>query len=102
MVRTMKPGSIIIDLAAEQGGNCPLSKAGETIEVNGVKIVGAVNLAGRLAADASSLYARNLFNFISPLVDKATQALKIDWNDEIIKGTCLTRDGEVVHPALKA
>jgi NAD(P) transhydrogenase subunit alpha len=102
MVRTMKPGSIIIDLAAEQGGNCPLSKAGETIEVNGVKIVGAVNLAGRLAADASSLYARNLFNFISPLVDKATQVLKIDWNDEIIKGTCLSRDGEVIHPALKA
>ena len=102
MVRTMKPGSIIIDLAAEQGGNCPLSKAGETVEVNGVKIVGAVNLAGRLAADASSLYARNLFNFISPLVDKATQALKIDWNDEIIKGTCLSRDGEVIHPALKA
>jgi len=102
MVRTMKSGSIIIDLAAEQGGNCPLSKAGETIEVNGVKIVGAVNLAGRLAADASSLYARNLFNFISPLVDKATQALKIDWNDEIIKGTCLSRDGEVIHPALKA
>jgi NAD(P) transhydrogenase subunit alpha len=102
MVRTMKPGSIIIDLAAEQGGNCPLSKAGETIEVNGVKIVGAVNLAGRLAADASSLYSRNLFNFISPLVDKATQALKIDWNDEIIKGTCLSRDGEVIHPALKA
>jgi NAD(P) transhydrogenase subunit alpha len=102
MVRTMKPGSIIIDLAAEQGGNCPLSKAGETVEVNGVKIVGAVNLAGRLAADASSLYSRNLFNFISPLVDKATQALKIDWNDEIIKGTCLSRDGEVIHPALKA
>ena len=102
MVRTMKPGSIIIDLAAEQGGNCPLSKAGETVEVNGVKIVGAVNLAGRLAADASSLYARNLFNFISPLVDKATQALKVDWNDEIIKGTCLSRDGEVIHPALKA
>jgi len=102
MVRTMKPGSIIIDLAAEQGGNCPLSKAGETVEVNGVKIVGAVNLAGRLAADASSLYARNLFNFISPLVDKATQALKIDWNDDIIKGTCLSRDGEVIHPALKA
>lgn len=102
MVLTMKPGSIIIDLAAEQGGNCPLSKAGETVEVNGVKIVGAVNLAGRLAADASSLYSRNLLNFISPLVDKATQALKIDWNDEIIKGTCLSRDGEIIHPALKA
>ena len=101
MVRTMKPGSIIIDLAAEQGGNCLLSKAGETIEVNGVKIVGAVNLAGKLAADASALYARNLLNFLSPLVDKATKTLKIDWNDEIIKGTCLTREGEVIHPALK-
>lgn len=102
MVHSMKPGSIIIDLAAEQGGNCPLTKAGETIEVNGVKIVGAVNLAGRLAADASALYSRNLFNFLSPMIDKATKALKIDWNDEIIKGTCLTRDGEVIHPAVKA
>ncbi len=101
MVRTMKPGSIIIDLAAEQGGNCPLTKPGETIELNGVKIVGAVNLAGRLAADASALYSRNLFNFLSPLIDKTTKALKIDWADEIIKGTCLTRDGEVVHPAVK-
>ena len=101
MVRTMKPGSIIIDLAAEQGGNCPLTKPGETIEVNGVKIVGAVNLAGRLAADASALYARNLLNFLSPLIDKTTKALKIDWADEIIKGTCLTRDGQIIHPAVK-
>ena len=102
MLRSMKPGSILIDLAAEQGGNCPLTRAGETVDVGGVKIVGAVNLAGRLAADASSLYARNLFNFVSPLIDKATKGLKIDWNDDIIKGTCLTRDGEVIHPALKA
>jgi NAD(P) transhydrogenase subunit alpha len=101
MVRSMKPGSIIIDLATEQGGNCPLSKAGEVVETGGVKIIGTVNLAGRLAADASSLYARNLFNFLAPLIDKTTKALKIDWNDEIIKGTCLTRDGQVVHPALK-
>jgi NAD(P) transhydrogenase subunit alpha len=102
MVRTMKPGSVIIDLAAEQGGNCPLTKAGETVEVNGVKIVGAVNLAGRLAADASSLYANNLVNFLTPFVDKTTKVLKLDPNDDIIKGTCLTRDGEVVHPAVKA
>jgi NAD(P) transhydrogenase subunit alpha len=102
MVRSMKPGSIIIDLAAEQGGNCPLTKANETIDVNGVTIVGAVNLAGRLAADASALYSRNLFNFLSPLVDKATKDLKIDWNDDIIKGTCLTRGGEIIHPAVKA
>jgi NAD(P) transhydrogenase subunit alpha len=102
MVKTMKPGSVIVDLAAEQGGNCPLTKAGEIIEVNGVKIVGAVNLAGRLAADASSLYANNLVNFLTPFVDKATKALKLDPNDDVIKGTCLTRDGEVVHPAVKA
>jgi NAD(P) transhydrogenase subunit alpha len=102
MVRTMKPGSIIVDLAAEQGGNCPLTKPGETIDANGVKIIGTLNLAGRLSADASSLYARNLFNFLQPLIDKASGALKIDWNDEIVKGTCLTRDGEVVHPAVKA
>jgi NAD(P) transhydrogenase subunit alpha len=102
MLRAMKPGSILIDLAAEQGGNCPLTKAGETVDVGGVKIVGAVNLAGRLAADASALYARNLFNFVAPLIDKATKGLKIDWNDDIIKGTCLTREGDVVHPALKA
>jgi NAD(P) transhydrogenase subunit alpha len=101
MVRSMKPGSIIVDLATEQGGNCPLSKAGQTVEVNGVKIIGTVNLAGKLAADASSLYSRNLFNFLSPLIDKTTKALKLDWNDEIIKGTCLTHDGHVVHPALK-
>ena len=101
MVRSMKPGSIIIDLATEQGGNCKLSKAGEVVDVGGVKIIGTVNLAGKLAADASSLYSRNLFNFLSPLIDKTTKALKIDWNDDIIKGTCLTRDGDVVHPALK-
>ncbi len=101
MVRTMKPGSVIVDLAAEQGGNCPLTKAGETIEVNGVKIVGAVNLAGRLAADASSLYSNNLVNFLTPFVDKTTKVLKLDPNDDIIKGTCLTRGGEVVHPAVK-
>jgi NAD(P) transhydrogenase subunit alpha len=102
MLRSMKPGSILIDLAAEQGGNCPLTKAGETIEVDGVKIVGAVNLAGRLAADASALYARNLYNFVAPLIDKASGSFRVDWNDDIIKGTCLTREGEVVHPALKA
>ena len=102
MVRSMKPGSVIVDLAAEQGGNCPLTKAGETVEVNGVKIVGAVNLAGRLAADASALYSNNLVNFLTPFVDKATKALKLDPNDDIIKGTCLTRDGEVVHPAVKS
>lgn len=100
MVATMKPGSIIVDLAVEQGGNCPLSKPGEIVEVGGVRILGHLNVPGRLAADASQLYARNLFNFIEPLVDTESGELKVDWEDEIITGTALTRDGTIVHPQL--
>jgi NAD(P) transhydrogenase subunit alpha len=100
MVKSMKPGSVIVDLAVEQGGNCPLSEAGRIVKKHGVTIVGHANVPGRLAADASSLYARNLFNFVSLLYDKETKSLKIDWEDEIVKGTALTRDGKVVHPAL--
>jgi len=99
MVRSMKPGSVIVDLAVEAGGNCTLAKAGEIVEVGGVKIVGHVNVPSRIAVDTSNLYAKNLFNFLSPLIDKETKALKIDWNDEIVKGVVLTRDGQVVHPA---
>jgi NAD(P) transhydrogenase subunit alpha len=101
MVKTMKPGSVIVDLAAGQGGNCPLSKPDEVTEAHGVTIMGHTNLPGRLAADASSLYARNLFNFVSLFVDKETGNAKLDWEDEIIKGAGLTRDGAIVHPALK-
>ncbi len=98
MVKSMKPGSVIIDLAVEQGGNCPLSKPGEIVEAHGVKIVGHKNVPGRLSADASSLYSRNLLNFISPLVDGETKQLSIDWEDEIITGTALTKEGAVIHP----
>jgi H+-translocating NAD(P) transhydrogenase subunit alpha len=101
MIRTMKPGSVIVDLAAEAGGNTPLTRANEVVEVHGVTIMGYTNLPGRLAVDSSSLYARNLFNFISLVVDKKTGALAIDWNDEIIKGALVTRDGVVVHPAVQ-
>jgi len=101
MVKTMKPGSIIVDLAVEQGGNCPLSKPDQVIEVYGVIIMGYTNLPARLAVDTSSLYSRNLFNFVSLIVDKKTGALALDWNDDIVKGAGLTRDGQVVHPALK-
>ncbi len=101
MVKTMKSGSVIVDLAVEQGGNCPLSKPDEVIEAHGVTIMGYTNLPARLAVDASSLYARNLFNFVSLIVDKKTGALALDWNDEIVKGAGLTRDGEIVHPFLK-
>ena len=100
MVKTMKPGSIIVDLAAEQGGNCPLTKPNEVIEVHGVTIMGHTNLPGHLAVDASSLYARNLFNFVSLFADKKTGNAKPNWDDEIIKGAGLTKDGAIVHPAL--
>jgi NAD(P) transhydrogenase subunit alpha len=101
MVASMRPGSIIVDLAVEQGGNCALAKANEIVDVGGVRIVGILNLAGTLPVDASALYARNLLHFITPLIDKETKTLKLDWNDEIVKGTALTRDGQIVHPALK-
>jgi NAD(P) transhydrogenase subunit alpha len=102
MVQTMKPGSVIVDLAAEQGGNCPLTKPNEVVEVHGVTLMGYTNLPGRLAVDSSSLYARNLFNFVSLIVDKKTGALALNWDDEIVKGAGLTRDGQIVHPSLKS
>ncbi|MBU6474520.1 MAG: Re/Si-specific NAD(P)(+) transhydrogenase subunit alpha [Alphaproteobacteria bacterium] len=98
MVKSMKAGSVILDMAVEQGGNCTLSKSGEVVDVNGIKIIGYTNLPGRIAADASALYARNLLNFLTPLVDKDSKSLKIDWEDEIVKATTLTRGGAVVHP----
>ena len=100
MVKTMKPGSVIVDMAVEQGGNCPLSEYGQVVERFGVKIVGPANLPAELPTDSSSLFARNLLNFITPMVDKETKALKIDLNDEVVKGTLVTRDGQIVHPSL--
>ena len=99
MVASMRPGSVIVDLAVERGGNCELAKAGEVVETGGVKIVGHYNVPSRIAASASSLYARNLFAFLEILVDKNAKALTINWDDEIIKATALTRDGAVVHPS---
>ena len=98
MVKSMKPGSVLVDLAVERGGNVEGVKSGETVEVDGVKIVGVPNLAGRVAASASSLYARNLFSFIETLVDKSTKALAVNWDDELVKSTALTKDGAVIHP----
>ena len=100
MVERMKPGAIVVDLAVEQGGNCPLSKPGEIINHNGVTIMGRLNMAGQLPVDASALYARNLFNFISPFIDKESGRLELDWEDALVAGTGLTRDGKVVHPSL--
>src|SRR3954471_23764254 len=102
MVKTMKPGSIIVDLAAEQGGNGPLTRPNEVVEAHGVTLMGYTNLPGRLAVDTSSLYARNLLNFVSLFVDKKAGTLALNWDDEIIKGAGLTRDGAIVHPALQS
>ena len=100
MVESMREGSIIVDLAVEQGGNCELSRAGEIVDHGGVRIIGYRNVPGRLPVDASALYARNLFNFIAPFVDAESGAIAIDWEDELVTGTALTRDGSVVHPLL--
>ncbi len=99
MVASMKPGAVILDMAAEQGGNCALTKAGEIVEVNGVKIVGAVNLPSSIAADASGLLARNILAFVTPMINKETKAFAPDLSDEILKASCLTWQGKVVHPA---
>ena len=98
MVKSMRPGSVIVDLAVERGGNCEGARAGEIVMQDGVKLVGNCSVAGRLAATASSLYARNLFAFAETLIDKTGKALKISWDDELVKATCLTREGAVVHP----
>jgi NAD(P) transhydrogenase subunit alpha len=98
MVRSMKPGSVLVDLAVERGGNVEGVKAGTVVDLDGVKIIGFTNVAGRVAASASSLYARNLFSFIETLVDKTTKALAVNWDDELVKATALTRNGAVIHP----
>jgi NAD(P) transhydrogenase subunit alpha len=101
MVESMKPGSVLVDLAVERGGNVELAKAGEIVTHNGVKIVGHHNVPGRLAASASSLYAKNLYAFVETLIDKESKALAVKWDDELVKATNLTRDGAVVHPSFK-
>ena len=102
MIESMKPGSIIVDLAAERGGNVELTQPGKVVTTgNGVTVVGYTNVPGRLATSASQLYARNLIAFVETLIDKKTQALAVDWDDELVKATVLTRDGIVVHPNIK-
>ena len=98
MVASMKPGSVLLDLAVERGGNVEGEKANEVADVDGVKIVGYTNLAGKVAASASSLYARNLLSFIETLYDKAARSLAVKWDDELVQATALTKDGAVIHP----
>ncbi len=99
MVDSMRPGSVIVDLAVERGGNCELSKPGEVVVTkNGVKIIGNLNVAARLPSTASALYAKNLLAFIETLIDAKTKTLAIKWDDELVKATLLTKDGALVHP----
>ncbi len=102
MVASMRPGSVLIDLAVERGGNVEGAVPGAVVDVNGVKIVGHLNVAGRIAASASLLYAKNLYAFLETLVDKKEKALAVNWDDELVKATLVTRQGAIVHPALKA
>jgi NAD(P) transhydrogenase subunit alpha len=100
-VERMRPGSVVVDIAAEQGGNCELTRAGEVVVHQGVKIVGPVNLPGELAYNASEMYARNLLNFLKPAINKGE--LVIDWNDEVFAQSCLTHGGQIKHePTRKA
>ena len=101
MVAGMKAGSVIVDLAAEAGGNVDGTvKDDVTTTANGVTIIGHTNMASRLGRDASSLFAKNILNFVTPMIDKESGALNIDWEDELVKGTLVTRDGSIVHPSL--
>jgi len=94
-VERMRPGAVIVDAAAEQGGNCELTRPGEVVDHGGVTIIGAINLAAALAYNASEMYARNLLNFLKPAIDKGE--LKIDWSDEVFAQSCLTHEGVVKH-----
>ena len=101
MVASMRPGSVIVDLAVERGGNVEGAEPGRVVDVGGVKIAGYLNVPGRLAASASALYAKNLLTFIETLIDKKEKKLAVNWDDELVKATVLTRDGAIVHPAFQ-
>jgi NAD(P) transhydrogenase subunit alpha len=104
MIESMKPGSVIVDLAAERGGNTELTEPGKTIETpNGVRIFAPLNLAGSIAVNASSLYAKNLLAFLEgTMIDKKEKTLAVNWDDELIKGTLVAKGGQIVHPNLQA
>jgi len=101
MVESMKPGSVIVDLAVERGGNCELAVPGQVAEHNGVKIIGHLNVPGRIAATASRLYGKDLYAFVETLIDKESKTVAVKWDDELVKATCLTREGAIVHTAFQ-
>ena len=100
MVDTMKPGAVIVDMAAERGGNCEVTQPGKLIDHRGVRVYGPINLARSVPVNASSLYAKNVLNFLETMFDKKSKALSVDWNDDIVKGTLIAKDGKLVHPNL--
>ena len=100
MIESMRPGSILVDLAVERGGNVELAKPGEIVEHSGVTIMGKLNLPGLVPDNASSLYARNLFAFVDLLIGKESKAVEVPWDDDIVKGTLIARDGAIVHPII--
>jgi NAD(P) transhydrogenase subunit alpha len=100
MVASMAPGSVIVDLAVERGGNVEGAKPGETVMAGDVAIIGLNNMAGRIASTASQLYARNLSAFLETLIDKEAKVLKPDWEDELVKATLIAKDGGIVHEGL--
>jgi len=100
MLKSMRLGAIVVDLAVEAGGNCAGAVAGKVVTKHGVRIIGHLNVPGRIPEDASKLFAKNLFNFLTPMIDADSKALKIDWEDEVITGTLVTRDGAIVHPSI--
>ena len=102
MIASMKPGSVLVDLAVERGGNVEGAVAGEVVDIGHVKVVGHLNGAGRIAASASQLYAKNLFAFVETLIDKEKKALAVNYEDELVKATVLTRDGAIVHPSFQS
>ena len=103
IVHSMKPGSVIVDLGADGGGNCTLSKLGETVRVGGVTLLAPLNLPATLPTHASTLFARNLLNFLSAFWNKPEARFNLDWEDDILKGCCVIRDGRIGHaPTLKA
>lgn len=102
MVKDMQLGSVIVDMAAVAGGNCALTEKDKIVTKHGVTIIGHSNIASRIAADASKLYAKNLLNFITLMINKETKTITLNREDEIIKGALITFGGEIVHPAIKA
>ena len=101
MIESMKPGSVIVDLAAERGGNTELTQPDKVVEHKGVSIAGPLNLAGEVPVNASALYAKNVLAFLETMFDKKDKVLKVNWDDEIIKGTLVAKVGQLVHPSLQ-